>query len=86
MYELEAHETLVPPEYLARLNAPKPWSAKLVPYHANMVRCQSKVLHSPEALADSEFDATALNAAGAAQTVTTVMHILSLTMVPGDIA
>lgn len=46
LYELEAFETLVSPAYLARLNAPTPWSTKLMPYHANMVRCQSRVLHS----------------------------------------
>jgi hypothetical protein len=46
MYELEAHETLVSPEYLARLNAPTPWSTKLMPYHANMVRSQARVVHS----------------------------------------
>jgi hypothetical protein len=46
LYELEAYETLVSPEYLQRLNAPTPWSVKLMPHHADMVRSQSRVLHS----------------------------------------
>lgn len=46
LYELEAHAVLSSPEYLARLNAPTPWSRKLMPFHANMVRSQSRVLHS----------------------------------------
>lgn len=46
LYELEAYETLVRPEYLERLNAPTPWSLKLMPHHADMVRSQSRVLHS----------------------------------------
>jgi hypothetical protein len=33
-------------EYLARLNAPTPWSRKLMPLHANMVRSQCVVLES----------------------------------------
>jgi hypothetical protein len=46
MYELEAHSSLSSPEYLARLNAPTPWSRKLMPYHSNMVRSQCVVLES----------------------------------------
>lgn len=46
LYELEAHEVLASPAYLARLNAPTPWSRKMMPHHANMVRCQSRVVHS----------------------------------------
>ncbi len=46
MYELEAHETLSSPAYVARLNAPTPWSAKMMPHHRNMVRSQCHVLAS----------------------------------------
>lgn len=46
MYELEAHGTLSSPAYLERLNAPSPWSTKMMPFHRNMVRCQSHVLES----------------------------------------
>jgi hypothetical protein len=46
MYELEAYETLVSPAYLSRLNAPTPWSAKMMPHHRHMVRSQCRVLES----------------------------------------
>lgn len=46
MYELERHETLSSPGYLARLNQPSPWSTKLMPQHRHMVRSQCRVLHS----------------------------------------
>lgn len=46
MYELEAYETLVSPGYLARLNAPTPWSTKMMPHHRHMVRSQCRVLES----------------------------------------
>lgn len=46
LYELQAHAALSSPEYLARLNAPTPWSTRLMPHHRNMVRSQTRVLHS----------------------------------------
>lgn len=46
LYELAAYDTLVSPAYLERLNAPTPWSRKLMPHHADMVRSQSHVVHS----------------------------------------
>src|SRR3954469_10684129 len=46
MYELAEHGALASPEYLARLNAPTPWSRKLMPHHTNMVRSQCLVLES----------------------------------------
>jgi hypothetical protein len=46
MYELDAYETLVSPGYLARLNAPTPWSTKLMPQHRNMIRSQCRVVES----------------------------------------
>ena len=39
MYELSDHEVLAGPAYLARLNNPTPWSVKMMPHHAGMVRC-----------------------------------------------
>lgn len=46
MYELDRYATLSSPHYLERLNKPTPWSTKLMPYHANMVRSQCCVLES----------------------------------------
>ncbi|MBI3503425.1 MAG: hypothetical protein HY059_01185 [Proteobacteria bacterium] len=46
MYELDAYETLVSDGYLKRLNAPTPWSTKMMPHHRNMVRSQCRVLES----------------------------------------
>ncbi|WP_093380647.1 hypothetical protein [Variovorax sp. OV329] len=46
MYELEDHAVLGSPAYLARLNAPTPWSQRLMPHHRNMVRSQCRVLES----------------------------------------
>ena len=46
MYELEQYEVLCSPEYLARLNQPTPWSARMMPHHRNMVRSQCRVLAS----------------------------------------
>lgn len=46
LYELDDYEILSSPHYLARLNAPTPWSTKLMPHHRNMVRSQCRVLES----------------------------------------
>lgn len=46
LYELAGHGVLASPGYLVRLNAPSPWSAKLMPHHRNMVRSQCHVLES----------------------------------------
>jgi len=46
MYEVAAHETLSSAPYVAHLNAPTPWSTKMMPHHRNMVRCQCHVLES----------------------------------------
>jgi hypothetical protein len=46
LYELADHMVLGSPAYLARLNAPTPWSARLMPHHRNMVRSQCHVLES----------------------------------------
>jgi hypothetical protein len=46
LYELQEHAALSSPEYLASLNAPTPWSTRLMPHHRNMVRSQTRVLHS----------------------------------------
>ncbi len=46
MYELADHAVLQSPAYLARLNAPTPWSARLMPAHRHMVRSQCRVLES----------------------------------------
>lgn len=51
MYELESYETLSSPHYLARLNAPSPWSTKMMPHHRNMVRSQCRVLETGGGLA-----------------------------------
>ncbi len=46
LYELDRYETLSSPGYLGRLNAPTPWSAKMMPHHRNMVRSQCRILAS----------------------------------------
>jgi len=46
MYELENHDVLSSPAYLARLNAPTPWSTKMMPHHRGMVRTQCRVLET----------------------------------------
>lgn len=46
MYELARHDVLSSPDYLARLNAPSPWSTKMMPHHLGMVRSQCRVLAS----------------------------------------
>lgn len=45
-YELAEPATLASPAYLARLNAPTPWSTRMMPHHRNMVRTQCEVLAS----------------------------------------
>ncbi|MDA7415355.1 hypothetical protein PGB34_03170 [Xenophilus arseniciresistens] len=46
LYELESHAVLGSAPYLARLNAPSPWSQRMMPHHRNMVRSQCHVLES----------------------------------------
>ncbi|WP_332825654.1 hypothetical protein [Ramlibacter sp.] len=46
MYELEDYDVIASAPYLARLNAPTPWSTRLMPHHRNMVRSQCRVLES----------------------------------------
>ena len=46
LYELDAYETLKSPHYLARLNDPTLWSARMMPHHRNMVRSQCRVVES----------------------------------------
>ncbi|TFY97691.1 DUF4286 family protein [Ramlibacter humi] len=51
LYELASHDVLGSPAYAARLNAPTPWSKKLMPHHRNMVRTQCRVLGSAGGIA-----------------------------------
>jgi hypothetical protein len=46
LYEMASYDVLTSPGYRARLNAPTPWSAKMMPHHRNMVRSQAHVLES----------------------------------------
>ena len=46
MYELQDHSVLASAPYLERLNAPSPWSTRMMPLHRNMVRTQCKVVQS----------------------------------------
>jgi hypothetical protein len=50
MYELDDHAVLASAPYVARLNAPSPWSARMMPLHRGMVRTQCKVLQSQGAV------------------------------------
>lgn len=46
MYELDAYEVVQSTAYLERLNAPTPWSTRMMPHHRHMVRSQCRVLAS----------------------------------------
>jgi quinol monooxygenase YgiN len=46
LYEIESHQVLASAPYLVRLNAPTPWSTRLMPHHRHMVRAQCHVLES----------------------------------------
>ena len=46
LYELERYEVLTSQEYLDRLNAPTPWSRKMMPHHLGMVRSQCRIIKS----------------------------------------
>lgn len=46
MYELQDHAVLASAAYVARLNAPTPWSTRMMPLHRNMIRAQCQVVHS----------------------------------------
>lgn len=50
MYELQDHAVLASAPYLARLNAPTPWSTRMMPLHLDMVRTQCRVVHSQGAV------------------------------------
>jgi hypothetical protein len=53
LYELEDHGVLASAPYAARLNAPTPWSVRMMPHHRNMVRSQCRVLESRGAVTAS---------------------------------
>ncbi len=46
MYELDDHAVLGSAAYEARLNAPTPWSVRMMPHHRHMIRSQCRVLQS----------------------------------------
>jgi hypothetical protein len=46
LYELAEYAVLTSKGYLDRLNAPTPWSAKMMPHHLGMVRSQCRVVES----------------------------------------
>ena len=46
LYELAEYEVLTSTGYLDRLNAPTPWSTKMMPHHLGMVRSQCRVIES----------------------------------------
>ncbi|MCS3897796.1 heme-degrading monooxygenase HmoA [Bradyrhizobium japonicum USDA 38] len=46
LYELERYEVLTSKGYLNRLNAPTPWSTKMMPHHLGMIRSQCRVAAS----------------------------------------
>ncbi len=46
LYELQDHAVLASAPYLARLNAPSPWSVRMMPLHRGMIRAQCRVLLS----------------------------------------
>lgn len=44
IYELDRYQTLVSPGYLDRLNAPTPWSTRMMPLHQGMTRSQCHIV------------------------------------------
>jgi len=46
LYELEHYEILSSRGYLDRLNAPTPWSTKMMPHHLGMIRSQCRIAAS----------------------------------------
>lgn len=46
LYELQDHAVLSSPAYRQRLDAPTPWSTRLMPHHRHMQRAQCHVLMS----------------------------------------
>lgn len=50
VYELHDHAVLASAPHVARLNAPTPWSTRMMPLHQQMVRTQCRVVHSRGAL------------------------------------
>src|SRR6185312_3582386 len=46
LYELDRYETFTSKGYLDRLNAPTPWSTRMMPHHLDMVRSQCRVVAS----------------------------------------
>lgn len=46
LYELEDYDVLTSKGYLDRLNAPTPWSTKMMPHHLGMIRSQCRVVAS----------------------------------------
>ncbi|MFK4508788.1 hypothetical protein LPJ38_18710 [Bradyrhizobium daqingense] len=46
LYELEQYEVLTSKGYHDRLNAPTPWSTKMMPHHLGMVRSQCRIAAS----------------------------------------
>jgi hypothetical protein len=43
LYEVGSHDVLGSAAYAAHLNAPTPWSTRMMPHHRNMVRSQCRV-------------------------------------------
>jgi len=46
LYEVAAHDVLGSAAYAAHLNAPTPWSTRIMPHHRNMLRSQCRVVGS----------------------------------------
>lgn len=46
LYELGSYDVLTSTGYLDRLNAPTPWSTKMMPHHLGMVRAQCRIAAS----------------------------------------
>ncbi len=46
LYELDQYDVLISKAYLDRLNAPTPWSIRMMPHHLGMVRSQCRIVAS----------------------------------------
>lgn len=63
-YELDDYGVLSSQPYLDRLNAPTPWSTRMMPLHKHMVRSQCEVLESRGAYAAAHVLAVRLSPQG----------------------
>ena len=83
MYELDDYETLTSTGYLERLNAPTPWSTKMMPHHLNMVRSQCRIAASFGGGLATSLSAVRFSPQADQQTKLTAVLAVTLRELPG---